>query len=1721
MLRSKSATKTKATKPKDTETKILLMEGLDSQHKTQRLLHNMVIQDKLRKDEGPVQSAKRLKTKHLKQSNQTAEKGKVNSRPSSVEKKNQQIEKSAEKGRGSSKKRVPKAPKSTRADKPKNMSTKNTTFASSSSYLDAIKSSKQNTQAGEWDNPTGQEYGIQTNYLRLKQATNRLRSRRRGLTENTQDSSSEVSNSTNSKATVSSRLLRNVASIQEGGDQSKSTITRQSKNRDSSAKHPRHLEDHASNEKGSQYSPAGPVHQQQHIGTDQDITSDNLHELFTHAKKALKQKQERQLVTEKKSPFQKNTHGPQQQQQLNGQQQTVGQMVVQRNLNNLGSNVFAGGVAGGAELAGNTKVQPETGSFGSSKVARLVNNVQGGLHPIPAESREANQRKGSGDIDTSDTGVKMIHKFEKVPVRSDSPPDMGKRLHISKTKKKQKKLESCKDEKHKKEMFSSLAAAIPRKSALALSTASISKLLSNTMIRGSKESGFFNHKKTMPAPANPSKKQKAPKKKVPASTEKQGSAIQSLLRQSADNFKRTSEPKEYFSRTGFSVKQSKDIEDAQDANKSNGPNLVQASKLFSNLRTSLQNPVAQPASQPAVQFLDLKPASQPRSGPPQHLSPPPPPVKPDFSDSDSNTHSPPRVQLALRIANQFLPPTLPSRAPVSLPSAPSKLVETRFKEFVRHNEAQWREFLREVEGYALNKDPDASRASQATNSSLARRVDRVRRKAQKCLKIVHAAANNEESSLGVLSGEITAGMIQDSQNYGYTSSRRHLQTERNPADPYHFEEDLILEKSDTKQKDRSAAMKLLSFLPPVKENEHFSNPQSANHKTPRDQGEGGTSYLRFTKPVPYTPFEINTEGRISQKNKKSVSSTGKPDKGIKSFEHKGDGDTEHVPVEFGSNVQDKPVVPGQGSANSLKRAELGHQVHHVLPEGMKFCSSGRLQSLKDSDKPQSNYGEESASGSLLGLEQHAPTMHKPSEQNLSQAAVQEKSSTNQSGRSDIKIGIEMDDVNAAEGACQPTLVVSPLHQRGPVSTNKAMSRFHQHLLLEVWTNKNQDSEKLLRPRRSSGGASSSRASNRSLSEIQHNSLLHSKIDTIFGKSKTEQPILQQTSNGILTQSTPKQLTLRPAGDANMTQEQRSVLNDRNSIVSGKSPLSDSGSRTGQSFDPSLPFVHQMPAVESLHQQILGDGLGEVQPANDQPRNQLIEIHNWYEGSLVESPTANAGGRYSPGGLRSLFKQLNSPQHPLNDPEIFLSESSDQKPAPSMGSGVKPLFSSKLAGHFAINEVISSQQNDSQHSGRESIQPGQETPSLLHSPAAYPPEMPKKSLLLDSDEKTVHPNMTIDNETQNCAMVLELDQVLDPKEPFSGQNISGAEESIVFSSVGEKADIITSFILENLLVEAVAEDHCINKFIEVLGPFLLHLESSRLENYFSKLMEKVLGDGAETQAVLKKLNTPIGPSDLQRLMMSSPNLSETDQESLSSFLYEPVLDVKLYVNVEESLRESEYKLRELDQVQMERQHIVHKMIFDALNEVLDYKRLYGISGKPMPFESGFKVQNLYQVSDLRRIFSSAFDKLRGWEKIKAGRLLEKDPKTKHNEPEELEKIREKALEQIVSEYVRLEMTQTLNLDEKWSFTTEEYLESFLLVTECVLEQLVEDSVVEFDKIQASRSGLILSKGVPRSQTLGWNRGDIATRKLSKRGLGKQSVLFGSAVSSDFMSLAPEI
>jgi hypothetical protein len=103
--------------------------------------------------------------------------------------------------------------------------------------------------------------------------------------------------------------------------------------------------------------------------------------------------------------------------------------------------------------------------------------------------------------------------------------------------------------------------------------------------------------------------------------------------------------------------------------------------------------------------------------------------------------------------------------------------------------------------------------------------------------------------------------------------------------------------------------------------------------------------------------------------------------------------------------------------------------------------------------------------------------------------------------------------------------------------------------------------------------------------------------------------------------------------------------------------------------------------------------------------------------------------------------------------------------------------------------------------------------------------------------------------------------------------------------------------------------------------------------------------------MNRLNTPIGQTDLQKLLLLSPLIPFEELRTMALEDYDSVLDLNIYIEIEEQLMELVYNKEDLSAFQVEQKQIYHKLIFDAYNEKLDHLRLYGIAGNAsnLPFQ----------------------------------------------------------------------------------------------------------------------------------------------------------------------------
>lgn len=306
-----------------------------------------------------------------------------------------------------------------------------------------------------------------------------------------------------------------------------------------------------------------------------------------------------------------------------------------------------------------------------------------------------------------------------------------------------------------------------------------------------------------------------------------------------------------------------------------------------------------------------------------------------------------------------------------------------------------------------------------------------------------------------------------------------------------------------------------------------------------------------------------------------------------------------------------------------------------------------------------------------------------------------------------------------------------------------------------------------------------------------------------------------------------------------------------------------------------------------------------------------------------------------------------------------------------------------------------------------------------------------------------------------------------KEP---EEAKSCESIIDFSTLTneDKSYAIADFILENLLLEVFTsslhvKERLVNSFRKIISFKSLH-SVNEMSRYLSQIFTLINDSPEEQLDIFMKLNLPIVHSDLKRLMLASPLIDPADQMEMSILPYESVLNIHLYIKLEEELRDTEYLTMGLSPVEIERSHIFHKLIFDSLNEKLDYERIGGL--KPIlptfffSYKSEPKITPDYCAIILERSKKDVIE----WSLERIGHLPEnirRDQFADEANDENIESLREEAL-------VRHLNTHVITLEEKWQDYSDELLEVFLNLSDYIFDTLVEGVVTSLVSIKESKN-----------------------------------------------------
>jgi len=265
------------------------------------------------------------------------------------------------------------------------------------------------------------------------------------------------------------------------------------------------------------------------------------------------------------------------------------------------------------------------------------------------------------------------------------------------------------------------------------------------------------------------------------------------------------------------------------------------------------------------------------------------------------------------------------------------------------------------------------------------------------------------------------------------------------------------------------------------------------------------------------------------------------------------------------------------------------------------------------------------------------------------------------------------------------------------------------------------------------------------------------------------------------------------------------------------------------------------------------------------------------------------------------------------------------------------------------------------------------------------------------------------------------------------------------SVPSRGSVISE--LTSSVLSAVISDFLSSPFAGLLlsecagvgcgGPPLL--------SYIAKIFAKINGSVSLQKDIFNRLGTPIGPSELQKMMLNSCVLAPEDVRDVALISYEPVVDVRVYIQVEEEMRAGEYEQRRMGIAEMEREHIAHKLVFDALNEKLDQMRVCSAKKKITPQRCA-------------ECLEYAKEAVLGWAELRNGILPEKEADIiERGDLESLEDMRENELRNMLFEWV-------IENELKWNDIEDEEIEVKMIIDQLVFTQLFDETCQDLENIR---------------------------------------------------------
>lgn len=277
--------------------------------------------------------------------------------------------------------------------------------------------------------------------------------------------------------------------------------------------------------------------------------------------------------------------------------------------------------------------------------------------------------------------------------------------------------------------------------------------------------------------------------------------------------------------------------------------------------------------------------------------------------------------------------------------------------------------------------------------------------------------------------------------------------------------------------------------------------------------------------------------------------------------------------------------------------------------------------------------------------------------------------------------------------------------------------------------------------------------------------------------------------------------------------------------------------------------------------------------------------------------------------------------------------------------------------------------------------------------------------------------------------------LQPIEQSEG-SLSYQEKDLSKQLTNNQLDQLDSILNQLILTEI--DNYIIPNFHEER----LEVDSSLnfVENYLRNVENLIEPD---KEAFLDIYNSPMPIDFLQKLTF----LQNAEIGALVTY---PSLELILPPEINDQLKDI------FADSSLVYRRIYCQMLFDCLNEALNYVRPYGINGEPAPWSR--KERTVFGEENIHRIFERAMEMLKKWAGIKAGHLPTPEVENIGGLIDEakLQQLREERLSALLCSDVYSE-------EKKWIDYEDEEVQAQFDLADILLEHLVEETAGILNKI----------------------------------------------------------